>query len=155
MAALVTGLFAAWPGSLLGEAADLGGFSLGLIWLPPNTNPGTYYRLGDRPWYPEYHWHGAELVTGNLYVLTGLAAFLLLIALALVLASGHDPPARAEYGQARRGGEQHRGCHDNLTGPGQRRPAPAPGGSHGLPGMRARVPAVSLASTSQSSLDAG
>ncbi len=84
IAALVTGLFAAWPGSLLGEAADPGGFSLGLIWLPPNANPGTYYQLGDRPWYPEYHWHGSELVTGNLYVLTGLAGFLLLIAFALV-----------------------------------------------------------------------
>ena len=92
MAALVTGLFAAWPGSLLGEAADLGGFSLGLIWLPPNTNPGTYYRLGDRPWYPEYHWHGADLVTGNLYVLTGLAAFLLLIAFALVRLRGTTRP---------------------------------------------------------------
>jgi hypothetical protein len=87
-AALVTGLFAAWPGSLLGEAADRGGFSLGLIWLPPNTNPGTYYQLGDRRWYPEYHWHGAEQVTGNLYVLTGLTGFLLLAAFALVLARG-------------------------------------------------------------------
>jgi alpha-1,2-mannosyltransferase len=88
VAALVTVLFAAWPVSLLGEAADLGGFSLGLIWLPPNTNPGTYYQLGDRPWYPEYHWHGAELVSGNLYVLTGLAGFLLLIAFALVRLRG-------------------------------------------------------------------
>ena len=92
VAALVTGLFAAWPGSLLGEAADLGGFSLGLIWLPPNTNPGTYYQLGDRPWYPEYHWHGSELVTGNLYVLTGLAGFLLLIAFALVRLRGTIRP---------------------------------------------------------------
>jgi alpha-1,2-mannosyltransferase len=83
MAALVTGLFAAWPGRLLGGAADPGGFSLGLIWLPPNTNPGTYYQLGDRSWYPEYHWHGSELVIGNLYVLTGLAGFLLLIAFAM------------------------------------------------------------------------
>ena len=87
-AALLTGLFAAWPGSLLGEAADPGGFSLGLIWLPPNTNPGTYYQLGDRPWYPEYHWHGAELLTGNLYVLTGLASFLLLIAFSVARLRG-------------------------------------------------------------------
>jgi len=92
VAALVTGLFAAWPGSLLGEAANLGGFSLGLIWLPPNTNPGTYYQLGDRPWYPEYHWHDTELVTGNLYVLTGLTGLLLLIAFALVRVRGTTRP---------------------------------------------------------------
>ena len=96
VAALVTGVFAAWPGRLLGEAADPGGFSLGLIWLPPNTNPGTYYQLGDRSWYPEYHWHGSELVTGNLYVLTGLAGFLLLIAFALVrLRSATRPHAQS------------------------------------------------------------
>jgi alpha-1,2-mannosyltransferase len=82
LAAVITGLFAAWPGSLFGKPQDPGSFSLGLFWLPPNTNPGTYYQLGDRPWYPEYHWHGFELVTGNVYVLTGLLLFGLLLALA-------------------------------------------------------------------------
>jgi len=71
---LVVAVFGAWPGSLWGQPADLGGFSEGLIWAPPNTNPGTFARLGDRPSYVEYHWHGVQLLIGNLYVLTGLAA---------------------------------------------------------------------------------
>jgi hypothetical protein len=81
-------LFGAWPGSLWGNPDDLGGFSKGLIWAPPNTAPGTYYKLGDRPWYAEYHWHGLQLLTGNLYILAGMALFVLM----LVLAIG---PARA------------------------------------------------------------
>jgi alpha-1,2-mannosyltransferase len=81
LAAVIIGLFGAWPGSLWGEPNDLGGFSEGIIWAPPNTNPGTYQRLGDRPWYVEYHWHGLQLLTGNLYVLTGLAMLLLLAVL--------------------------------------------------------------------------
>jgi alpha-1,2-mannosyltransferase len=76
-------LFGAWPGSLWGNPDDLGGFSKGLIWAPPNTAPGTYYKLGDRPWYAEYHWHGLQLLTGNLYILTGMALFVLLVALAI------------------------------------------------------------------------
>jgi len=75
---LVTALFGAWPGSLWGQPTDLGGFSEGLIWAPPNTNPGTFGRLGDRPSFAEYHWHGLQLLVGNLYVLTGLAVLLIL-----------------------------------------------------------------------------
>jgi len=82
-AAAIAALFGAWPGSLWGAPQDLGGFSLGIIWAPPNTNPGTYYQLGDRPWYPEYHWHGFELATGNLYILTGLVLFAALLVIAL------------------------------------------------------------------------
>jgi alpha-1,2-mannosyltransferase len=84
LAATIAALFGAWPGSLWGEPQDLGAFSYGLIWAPPNTNPGTYYRLGDRPWFVEYHWHGLQLLTGNLYLLTGLALFGLLLAFAAV-----------------------------------------------------------------------
>jgi alpha-1,2-mannosyltransferase len=89
-AALLLGVFFAWPGSLWGEPNDLGGFSLGLIWAPPNTNPGTYYRLGDRPWFAEYHWHGLQLLTGNLYVLTGVGLLLLLAGTSVWLAR-HRP----------------------------------------------------------------
>jgi alpha-1,2-mannosyltransferase len=92
LAAAIVAVFGAWPGSLWGAPQDLGGFSLGLIWAPPNTNPGTYDQLGDRPWYPEYHWHGLELVTGNLYILTGLAIFVLLLVLALRSARWSRPP---------------------------------------------------------------
>jgi alpha-1,2-mannosyltransferase len=91
LAAGIAVLFGAWPGSLWGAPRDLGGFSLGLIWAPPNTGPGTYSQLGDRPWYPEYHWHGLELVTGNLYILTGLMLLVLLLVLALRSAGWSRP----------------------------------------------------------------
>jgi alpha-1,2-mannosyltransferase len=81
-AALVTGLFGAWPGFLWGKPVDLGGFSEGFIWEPPNTAPGTFARLGDRPTYVEYHWTGWQLLAGNLYVLTGVAALLVIVVLA-------------------------------------------------------------------------
>ena len=77
LGAVIAGVFFCWPGSLWGEPNDLGGFSLGLIWAPPNTDPGTYYQLGDRPWFAEYHWHGLQLLTGNSYVLAGLGLLVL------------------------------------------------------------------------------
>jgi alpha-1,2-mannosyltransferase len=78
LAALIVAIFGAWPGWLWGNSDDLGAFSRGLIWAPPNTNPNIYYKLGDRPWYAEYHWHGTQLIAGNLYVLTGIALLVLL-----------------------------------------------------------------------------
>jgi alpha-1,2-mannosyltransferase len=79
---LVAALFGAWPGSMWGQPSDLGGFSEGLIWVPPNTNPGTFAKYGDRPSYVEYHWHGFQLLLGNLYVLAGLAV---LVAIAVLV----------------------------------------------------------------------
>ena len=87
-------MFGAWPGILWGQPGNTGGFFEGLIWAPPITNPEVYFALGDRPWYAEYHWHGFQLITGNLYVLTGMALFVLLI----VLAAG--PRGRAATGRA-------------------------------------------------------
>ncbi|HEX9030972.1 MAG TPA: glycosyltransferase 87 family protein [Streptosporangiaceae bacterium] len=84
LAVTIAGIFAAWPGAWLGEPRDPGGFSLGLIWLPPNTSPGTYYLRGDQPWYPEYHWRGTALLTGNLYILTGILLLAGLISFAVV-----------------------------------------------------------------------
>jgi alpha-1,2-mannosyltransferase len=98
----IAGVFGAWPGSLWGEPDDLGGFSKGLIWAPPNTNPETYFRLGDRPWYAEYHWHGLQLLAGNLYVLTGIAVFGLLVALAIGASRSAGPrPAGATLAPSR------------------------------------------------------
>jgi hypothetical protein len=74
--ALIVALFGAWPGFLWGQPTDLGAFSEGLIWAPPNTAPGTFARLGDRPWYAEYHWQGFQLIVGNVYVLSGLVLLL-------------------------------------------------------------------------------
>jgi hypothetical protein len=39
--------------------------------------------VGDRPWFAEYHWHGLELLTGNAYLLGGLALLAVLIVAAL------------------------------------------------------------------------
>ncbi|HYB86039.1 MAG TPA: glycosyltransferase 87 family protein [Streptosporangiaceae bacterium] len=86
-------LFGAWPGSLWGEPDDLGHFSLGLIWAPPNTNPVTYFALGDRPWFYEYHWHGLQLLTGNSYVLGGVVLLAIMLAIAVRLLPGWEPAA--------------------------------------------------------------
>jgi len=96
-AAMLAALFGAWPGFLWGQPLDLGGFSEGLIWAPPNTSPGTFAQLGDRPWYVEYHWRGFQLIIGNLYVLTGLAAFVLIAIVAIRSARGRR---RAEIADA-------------------------------------------------------
>lgn len=104
-AALVAGLFGAWPGFLWGQPVDLGAFSEGFIWAPPNTPPGTFSRFGDRPSYAEYHWAGWQLVAGNLYVLAGIAALMVIAVIAVrsrkarrlapVRAAGADNPLPA------------------------------------------------------------
>ena len=88
-------VYGAWPGRLWGEPNDLGQFSLGVIWQPPNTDPEVYYRYGDQPWFAEYHWHGIDLLTGNAFLLGGLALLTVLIAAALLtrLPSGSPTPA--------------------------------------------------------------
>jgi len=95
LAAAVTAAFAAWPASWWGEANAVGRFGEGLIWMPPNTSPGTYFRLGDRPWYVEYHWHGSQLISGNLFVLAGMALFVLTLVLAGQSARTGRPGSRA------------------------------------------------------------
>ena len=80
LAAAILAVYGAWPGSLWGEPTDLGAFSLGILWQPPNTDPSVYYKDGDQPWFVEYHWHGLQLITGNAFILGGLALFVVLIA---------------------------------------------------------------------------
>jgi len=77
--------FGAWPARLFTTRLNLGHDSLGLLWIPRNTNPVYYDWYGDKPWFTEYHWHGLALIAGNAYVLAGLALFGLLGALALLL----------------------------------------------------------------------
>jgi alpha-1,2-mannosyltransferase len=76
-------VFGAWPGSLWSLPANTGGYFEGLIWMPPVTDPELYFRLGDRPSYAEYHWHGLQLLTGNAYVLAGIALFVLVVVAAV------------------------------------------------------------------------
>ena len=85
LAAGIVAWFGAWPARLFTHKLNLGHDSLGLLWIPRNTNPVYYQWYGDRPWFTEYHWHGLALVAGNAYVLAGLALFGLLGALALLL----------------------------------------------------------------------
>jgi len=83
LAAGIVLVFWAWPGFLWSLPGNTGGYREGLIWVPPVTNPLIYFRLGDRRWYAEYHWHGLQLITGNLYVLAGIALLGLLVAWAI------------------------------------------------------------------------
>jgi hypothetical protein len=105
----ILAVYGAWPGSLWGEPTDLGPFSLGVIWQPPNTNPATYYSDGDRPWFVEYHWHGIQLITGNAFVLGGLVLLAVLVVAALRVSVYRSPAVAASGpapGSADRAGDQ-------------------------------------------------
>jgi alpha-1,2-mannosyltransferase len=85
LAVAIVAWFGAWPARLFTSRVNLGNDSLGLLWIPRNTNPVYYQWYGDRPWFTEYHWHGLALIAGNAYVLAGLALFGLLLAVSLLL----------------------------------------------------------------------
>jgi alpha-1,2-mannosyltransferase len=90
LAAGLLAVFGAWPDALWTSARNLGRFSLGLLWAPPNTNPVLFVTRGDQPSFAEYHWHGLWLLTGNAYILAGLAIFLIMVTCAIRLGR---PPA--------------------------------------------------------------
>ena len=97
--------FGAWPVSLWDEPPSQANYHFGLIWAPPDPNP-IYRGLGDRRWYPVYHWHGLELVIGNLYALTGLVllAVLTVAAIRITTTAAHgvrDAPGQAAPSGAR------------------------------------------------------
>ena len=103
LAAGIVAWFGAWPARLFTAKLNLGNDSLGLLWIPRNTNPVYYQWYGDRPWFTEYRWHGLALIAGNAYVLAGLALFGLLLAVSLLLpAKEHDDePGSATQGSLR------------------------------------------------------
>jgi len=73
------------PGLPACSAASAGQtFYWGWIWYAPNTNPFTYLKIGDKPYYAEYHWHGLELLAGNAYVFGGLLVFFGLVLAATI-----------------------------------------------------------------------
>jgi hypothetical protein len=92
VAASILVFFGGWPDALWESARNLGRFSLGFLWAPPNTNPVLYVEYGDQPSFVEYHWHGLWLLTGNAYVLAGLAMFVGLLALAVALRRARPAP---------------------------------------------------------------
>ena len=73
-ATALAALFAAWP--LRWPPPHL--LPWGLIWAAPHTLGSAAGRPGDS----EYHWHLAATLTGNLYLLAGLAVLAGLVALA-------------------------------------------------------------------------
>jgi len=85
LAAGILAVFGGWPDALWESARNLGRFSLGLLWAPPNTDPILYVEHGDQPSFVEYHWHGLWLLTGNAYIIAGLAMFLMLLGLAVAV----------------------------------------------------------------------
>jgi alpha-1,2-mannosyltransferase len=86
LAAAVVAWFGAWPTTLFHvKPPNLGNDSLGLVWIPKNTDPAWYQWYGDQRWFPEYHWHGLALIVGNAYILAGLALFVLLLAISLLV----------------------------------------------------------------------
>jgi alpha-1,2-mannosyltransferase len=77
-------IFAAWPGALWGvPATGAGDFTNGLIWADPNSRVTRYVLLGDRPGYLEYHWRGLQNLSGNAFILTGVALLVLLAVVAV------------------------------------------------------------------------
>jgi alpha-1,2-mannosyltransferase len=95
LAVAIVAWFGAWPTKFFDVTPPhLGTDSLGLLWIPKNTNPVWYGWWGDQRWFPEYHWHGWALIWGNAYILAGLALFALLLATSLMLpAAAKDPDA--------------------------------------------------------------
>ena len=91
------------PARLFTARLNLGNDSLGLLWIPKNTQPYWYQWYGDRSWFPEYHWHGLNLITGNAFILAGLGMFAVLLAISLLLPAArkdhHDEPGRDPAGQ--------------------------------------------------------
>jgi alpha-1,2-mannosyltransferase len=102
LALAIVAWFGAWPAHLFTKRTNLGNDSLGLLWIPRNTNPVYYVKYGDRAWFPEYHWHTVAIIVGNAYILAGLALFGLLLTVSLLLPGGtkehDDEPGRTETG---------------------------------------------------------
>ena len=77
-------MFGCWP-QLWDPQAGL--TPAGLVWY----GPATYFATGDQPWYHEFHWHGLQLLAGNIFVLAGLAG-LAALAVAAVLSRPRRGP---------------------------------------------------------------
>jgi alpha-1,2-mannosyltransferase len=84
LGAVVLAVFGSWPDFWSRAAGVLQG---GLI----NYAPATSFAHGDNPGYVEYHWHGLQLLAGNLELLAGLGLFLIVVVAALRLARARRP----------------------------------------------------------------
>jgi alpha-1,2-mannosyltransferase len=95
-------IFAAWPDFWSAKAGLLQGGLIGYA-------PATAWADGDNPAYAEYHWHGLQLLAGNLELLAGLAALAVLLAAAL-------RPAAPGAGQGTRSGVDRRLAAERTMG---------------------------------------
>ena len=96
LAAALLLIFASWPGKLWSyPTTGAGNFTDGLIWAGPNTAVTKYVQFGDQPWFKEYHWAGLQNLSGNAYVLTGIA-LLVLLAVVAIRSRGRIPGAAEE-----------------------------------------------------------
>ena len=87
LAAAVLIVYGAWPDFWARGAGLLQG---GLI----NYAPASSYAHGDNPGYAEYHWHGLQLLAGNLYLLAGAGLFVVVCAAAFRVAREHGGVTR-------------------------------------------------------------
>jgi alpha-1,2-mannosyltransferase len=104
LAVAIVAWFGAWPTRWFHvRPPNLGEDSLGLLWIPKNSQPYWYQWYGDKSWFPEYHWHGLNLITGNAFILAGLGIFGVLLAMSLLLPAARkdhdDEPGRDPAGQ--------------------------------------------------------
>jgi alpha-1,2-mannosyltransferase len=84
-------VFAPWPGALWSvPVTGPGDFTNGLIWAGPNSRVTQYVLFGDNPGFLEYHWRGLQNLSGNAFILTGLAAAILLAVVAIRTRCGAD-----------------------------------------------------------------
>ena len=99
-AVAVVAWFGAWPARLFTAKLNLGNDSLGLLWIPRNTNPVYYQWYGDRAGFTEYHWHTLAFIAGDAYILAGLGLLALLTAMSVLISRGakehDDEPGRAQ-----------------------------------------------------------
>ncbi|HEX8005514.1 MAG TPA: glycosyltransferase 87 family protein, partial [Trebonia sp.] len=86
LAGAVLAVYGAWPDFWSRTAGLLEG---GLI----NYAPASSFASGDSPRYAEYHWHGLQLLAGNLYLLAGLGLFVVVLAAAVRLLRAHGAAA--------------------------------------------------------------
>jgi alpha-1,2-mannosyltransferase len=82
LAGAVLVVYGAWPDFWSRRAGLLQGALI-------NYAPASSFAHGDNPAYAEYHWHGLQLIAGNLYLLAGLGLFIVVCAAALGLARAH------------------------------------------------------------------
>ena len=68
LAGAVLVVYGGWPEFWSARAGVLEGALI-------NYAPSTAFAYGDNPAFVEYHWHGLQVLAGNLYILGGLALF--------------------------------------------------------------------------------